>query len=638
MSQSIILKRSALPGKVPDTGSLNLGEIAINTYDGKVFLKRSGSVESIQSLITTNSITTGSITLTQSGSFGELVVTQDANITRDLFIGRDIVSNGDIDILGDITGSNLLIRGNIVAQQLIISSSVTNMTTQYASGSTSFGDTLTDTHRFTGSVSITGSLTLNGNDLGQATGGSGSFTGSFSGSFIGDGGGLTNINLDTELPRNGYDYNIEDVATINDFNSTSTKYIIDFRNEFLVGTPVGQITYIANQGGDSQLIPGNDKIYLISGDAEVGYITSEGYDGNIVGIGNPATFSASIDYRFNTIGASALPAGVISGSSQISALGFISSSTSTPVGTISSSAQITSLGFISSSTDITSLNTFTASQSTASLVNRLNVIESISGSWITESETGSFLTNLNGAISSSSQLTASFDLRYLVTGSVTSSINQLNIFTASVVLTSSFNSYTASISTGSLATTASLNLFTASAATTGSNTFRGTETITGSLLVSGSTTFTGSISISSGSITMPNRPAFRVTGAGGAKVAVTPLTGSYLNVDYQQGGGWDNTTGTFTAPIAGLYQVNVVVRTNSNSLGTISQLIVYKNYTGLGTGTPQIMVEFGTNTTMNHAGGSTISKLAAGDTLKMVVAVGEISFDQNDNFSVAYIG
>jgi len=41
---------------------------------------------------------------------------------------------------------------------------------------------------------------------------------------------------------------------------------------------------------------------------------------------------------------------------------------------------------------------------------------------------------------------------------------------------------------------------------------------------------------------------------------------------------------------------------------------------------------------MNHAGGSTISKLNAGDTLKMVVAVGQISFDANDNFSVVYLG
>ncbi len=174
-------------------------------------------------------------------------------------------------------------------------------------------------------------------------------------------------------------------------------------------------------------------------------------------------------------------------------------------------------------------------------------------------------------------------------------------------------------------------------ATTGSNSFNGNQTITGSLNVTSDTVITGSLTVS-GTMVMTNRPAFRVTGAGGGKVAVTPLTGSYLNVDYQQGGGWNNATGTFTAPIAGLYQVNLVTRTNSNSLGTISQLIVFKNNTGGTTGTPQIMIEFGSNTTMNHTGGSTISKLAVGDTLKMVVAVGEISFDANDNFSVAYLG
>jgi len=162
-----------------------------------------------------------------------------------------------------------------------------------------------------------------------------------------------------------------------------------------------------------------------------------------------------------------------------------------------------------------------------------------------------------------------------------------------------------------------------------------TVEITGSLNVS------GSITITSGSITMPNRPAFRVTGSGGGKSATTVLSGSYLGVDYQQGSGWNTSTGTFTAPISGLYQVNLVCRTNSNSLGTISQIIVYKNNTTISPspdGTPQIMVEWHSNTTMNHAGGSTISYLAAGDTLKMIVTVGEISFDQNDNFSVAYIG
>ena len=204
----------------------------------------------------------------------------------------------------------------------------------------------------------------------------------------------------------------------------------------------------------------------------------------------------------------------------------------------------------------------------------------------------------------------------------------LNSHTASVNnINDGLMTYTASLKSAAIVSSSTqiqnYNLF---ALTSSANTFYGNQTITGSLR------------LSSGSITMPNRPGVRVTGAGGGKVAVTALSGSYLNVDWQQSNAWDNSTGTFTAPIAGLYQVNVVVRTNSNSLGTASQLIVYKNNTGGTTGTPQIMIEFHQNTTMNHTGGSTISYLDVNDTLKMVVALGEISFDSNDNFSVAYIG
>jgi hypothetical protein len=105
MAQSIILKRSALQGKVPTTSSLNVGEIAINTYDGKIYLNRSGSSQSIQEIVTTNVINTGSITLTKTGSFGELVVSQDGNFLRDLYVTRDIIGNGSIDILGAVSAS-----------------------------------------------------------------------------------------------------------------------------------------------------------------------------------------------------------------------------------------------------------------------------------------------------------------------------------------------------------------------------------------------------------------------------------------------------------------------------------------------------------------------------------------------------
>jgi hypothetical protein len=186
MAQSIILKRSSLPGKVPDTGSLNVGEIAVNTYDGKIFIKRSGNLDSIEGVVVTNSITTGSISLTKTGSFGELVVTQDANITRDLYVTNDIIGAGDIDISGDITGSSALLSGSLIlsgsqtitnnltvlgevnARQFNIS--VISSSIIFQSGSTKFGDTSDDIHSFTGSVSVSGSLLVNGTEVGVAPG------------------------------------------------------------------------------------------------------------------------------------------------------------------------------------------------------------------------------------------------------------------------------------------------------------------------------------------------------------------------------------------------------------------------------------------------------------------------------------
>jgi uncharacterized coiled-coil protein SlyX len=146
MAQTIVLRRSAQTGKVPGTSSLNLGEIAVNTYDGRVFFKKSGSIESIEHLVTTNSTTTGSITLTKTGSFGELVVIQDANFQRDIFVTRDIVGNGDIDVLGSLTASlsngyiwvgnssnktQLLATASLVPGNIYITSSVNAPSTTY---------------------------------------------------------------------------------------------------------------------------------------------------------------------------------------------------------------------------------------------------------------------------------------------------------------------------------------------------------------------------------------------------------------------------------------------------------------------------------------------------------------------------
>ena len=50
MAVKIELKRSSVPGKIPTTASLDLGELAINTYDGAVYLKQ--EVNTTQSIVT----------------------------------------------------------------------------------------------------------------------------------------------------------------------------------------------------------------------------------------------------------------------------------------------------------------------------------------------------------------------------------------------------------------------------------------------------------------------------------------------------------------------------------------------------------------------------------------------------------
>lgn len=48
MSQVIKLKRSAVAGKAPSTNDIELGEVAINTTDGRVYIKKEqGGVASI---------------------------------------------------------------------------------------------------------------------------------------------------------------------------------------------------------------------------------------------------------------------------------------------------------------------------------------------------------------------------------------------------------------------------------------------------------------------------------------------------------------------------------------------------------------------------------------------------------------
>jgi hypothetical protein len=52
MSNTVVLKRSAVQGKTPVVGDLALGELALNTYDGNLFFKKDSGTASIVSVAT----------------------------------------------------------------------------------------------------------------------------------------------------------------------------------------------------------------------------------------------------------------------------------------------------------------------------------------------------------------------------------------------------------------------------------------------------------------------------------------------------------------------------------------------------------------------------------------------------------
>jgi hypothetical protein len=188
-NQYLKLRRSSVPGKFPDTASLDFGEIALNTYDGLAFMKKDGpgGIEVVP--IGSNQGTfTGSFSgsfvgnldgtascanNSTSSSYSDFAISSSYAYTASSAVNAYYAitssqaytaSSADYFLVrNSITASNALINGVLTTQTLVvqtISSSVI-----YSSGSNIFGDELTDKQTFTGSVEITGSLSVNGSSV-----------------------------------------------------------------------------------------------------------------------------------------------------------------------------------------------------------------------------------------------------------------------------------------------------------------------------------------------------------------------------------------------------------------------------------------------------------------------------------------
>ena len=102
MAQTIKLKRSATTGNAPTASQLALGELGINTTDGKLFLKK--SVSGTESIVEVGGLPLSGGTLTGNLSLG--------TNNKAIFNSQlEIYGDGSHSYISDVGTGNLIIKG-----------------------------------------------------------------------------------------------------------------------------------------------------------------------------------------------------------------------------------------------------------------------------------------------------------------------------------------------------------------------------------------------------------------------------------------------------------------------------------------------------------------------------------------------
>jgi len=150
----IELKRSAVPGRVPTTSSLDLGELAINTYDGKVFFKQSGSITTIVELATTSgSAASSSFAVSASYALSSSYALQSTNANTASFAGNYTLTSS---FNGFATASNAT-TASINAFTASINAFSASINSYTASNNATISDILIETaslNRVTASINL----------------------------------------------------------------------------------------------------------------------------------------------------------------------------------------------------------------------------------------------------------------------------------------------------------------------------------------------------------------------------------------------------------------------------------------------------------------------------------------------------
>ena len=325
MSQVVKLKRTAVEGKVPNTSNIELGELAINTFDGRIFFEKDNGTPSIQQVVTTNSQTTGSLNILGS-------------VTASFFVGDGSqlrnLPNSDVSQVATVTASfqdtsSISVNHNFNSRNVIVS--------VYDS---SYSQLIPTSVVLTNSNNV--DITLSGPHSGFAV--------------VAKGGHIVSGTLVQE---------VSEVSTVTaSFDNQSTIVVThSFESKNVIIS-----VYDSN---DSQLIPQsvtltdlNTATIVLSGNHSGFVVVAKG--GHFV-TGSEVTSYTNLTNK---------PIGLVSGSSQLTSsydLRYALSGSAGGGGGTSDFTQLTNIpsGLVSESSQVVSiltpLNTYTASQSTSSL-------------------------------------------------------------------------------------------------------------------------------------------------------------------------------------------------------------------------------------------------------------------------------
>jgi hypothetical protein len=541
---------------------------------------------SFASRITTNSSSFATFSgsyVTESSSFADRITTNSASISSlsssfATFSGSFNTGSFTGSFTGSVIGTasyaaqaltashantassadNFLVRGTLTAQTIVAQTITSSI--EFITGSTRNGSLLSNTHQFTGSVGITGSLSINGIDYATTSGSvstrltdlevfSGSYsTGSFTGSFIGRhtgsfSGSLYNLQNSVlgHIPFFSASQVLSDsIVRQLDNGSSSFSIVINQDN---ITTAAPEALYVWQPSDTSYNVvagKGNLNNYLQlniqnlntgenassdvvatanNGNESVNYINmginSEGFTGSIGNENDAYLYSTGNHLHIGNTSPNQ-PLGLFVGGDEVEVnrkLVLRPNNQHEVTGSLNVSGSIVAHSFTGSL------------QGTASWAS--NAINATSAS---------YAVTASSAINADNAQTASYVLNAVFSSFATSALTASNANTASYVETAQTASYVLNAVSSSYATNAdSLDgkdstIF----ATTGSNVFVGNQTITGSFAISGSTTQIGNNTLS-GSIT--------VTGSVNAKADIN--LGGILRLDPAIDPGSANPTASF---------------------------------------------------------------------------------------------